>query len=247
MFHFSQIVPHRRYITGIVDEPTQLLRPITGYSEQPLLSLEEACQPLQTLVPNLSSHVWIAKKNSLFPPNGLSQDESSSIHLYTMEWASGRSLYSELNHALKSSDRRNLRPWFPYLKLFLTALAKPPLSPSQTVWRGVHKNVNEDYMPGQEVTWWAFSSCTKSLAVLESDLYLGNQGERTLFSIEAINAKIISEHSHFKNEDEILLLPGTYMEVVSKFNPAPDLHIVHLKQKIPPEVLLEPPFEGNND
>lgn len=109
------------------------------------------------------------------------------------------------------------------------------------------KNLSNEYLEHQEVTWWAFSSCTKSLTVLESDLYLGNKGERTLFSIEVINAKIINEHSHFPTEDEILLLSGTYMEVVSKFNPAPDLYIVHLKQKIPSEILLEPPFESNHD
>jgi hypothetical protein len=164
-----------------------------------------------------------------------------------MEWANSESLYTVLNQALKSTDRKQLRPWLRYLKLFLTALAKLPFAPQQTVWRGVRKNLSEEYPQGLEVVWWAFSSCTKSLTVLESDLYLGSLGDRTLFSIEAINAKIIREHSHFQTEDEILLLPGTFMEVVSKCNPAPDLHIVHLKQKISPEALLEPPFEGNND
>jgi hypothetical protein len=46
-------------------------------------------------------------------------------------------------------------------------------------------------------------------------------------------------------EDEILLLPGTHMIVQSQFSPAADLHIIHLKQVKPEEILLEPPFEGN--
>lgn len=130
---------NRRYITGIADEPTKFLRPITGYSQGSLLSLEEACVPLKTIVSDLSSHVWIAKRNCQYPLDGLTHDESSSIHLYTMEWANGESLYNILNRTLKSTDRQQLRPWFPYLKLFLTALAKLPFAPHQTVWRGIQK------------------------------------------------------------------------------------------------------------
>ncbi|CAF1660384.1 unnamed protein product [Adineta ricciae] len=166
-----------------------------------------------------------------------------------MEWDTAAdkprsSLYSQLNRTLKQVDRTKLRPWFRYLKLFLTALAKLPCAPHQTVWRGVRKDQSADYPPGAEVTWWAFSSCTTSLNVLESDLYLGNAGTRTLFSIETINGRTIRSHSHFTTEDEILLLPGTYLEVKSRLNPAPDLHIVHLQQKVPPHILLEPPFPG---
>jgi hypothetical protein len=73
---------------------------------------------------------------------------------------------------------------------------------------------------------------------------LGQTGNRTLFSIEALNARNVSAHSLFKTEDEILLLPGTNMEVRSQLNPSSDLHIIHLRQIIPTTVLLEPPFEG---
>ncbi len=85
------------------------------------------------------------------------------------------------------------------------------------------------------------------MTVLENDMYLGNSGSRTLFSVEAINGRTIQDHSHFVTEDEILLLPGTYMVVQSQLSPAPDLHIIHLKQEIPEQTLLELPFEGNLD
>lgn len=130
------------------------------------------------------------------------------------------------------------------MKLFLTALAKLPAAPRQTVWRGVRKDYSKEYVPGSQSTWWAFSSCTTSLSVLESDLYLGQIGTRTLFSIEAFNGRTIRTHSHFKLEDEVLLLLGTYFEVKSQLNPAPDLFIVHLTQKRPPHDLLGPPFKG---
>jgi len=247
---FEYINP--RYLLGISDEPKQLLQPISGYAREPLLPLEEACEPLITLVPRLEAHVWIAKQNSKNPSDDLTQDESAAIRLYTMEWDTSdseprSSLYTHLNRTLKEINRTKLRPWFRYLKLFLTALAKLPLAPHQTVWRGVRKDQSHDYPPGAESTWWAFSSCTTSLSVLESDLYLGKTGTRTLFSIEVFNARTIRAHSHFVTEDEILLLPGTYFEVKSRLNPAPGLYIIHLSQKRPPFDLLEPPFEGMID
>ena len=238
-----------RYLSTVGDEPKQILQPISGYTREPLVSLEEACEPLLNIVPRLPAHIWVAKQNSKNPADGLTQDESAAIHLYTMEWDAGSdeprgSLYAHLNRTLKEIDRLKLRPWFRYLKLFVTALAKLPTAPRQTVWRGVRKNYSDEYPPGSEVTWWAFSSCTTSLNVLESELYLGNTGTRTLFSIETINARTIRSHSHFTAEDEILLLPGTFFEVKSRLNPGNDLYLVHLQQKIPPYDLLEPPFEG---
>jgi hypothetical protein len=149
-----------------------------------------------------------------------------------------------LNHTLKKCEREELRPYFKYMKLFLTALAKLPCVPPVTVWRGVTKNLSAGFPPGTPVTWWAFSSCTTEMTVLENNMYLGNTGARTLFSVEIINGRTIRAHSHFVTEDEILLLPGTYMEVQSQLSPAPDLHIIHLRQKIPEKVLLEPPFAG---
>lgn len=222
------------------------LSPITGYASEPLLPLVKACAPLSNILHDLSKYVQIALDEAPEQPaDGLTVDESAAIRLYTIEWEKPhRSLYSMLNFTLKTTNREDLRPYFKYLKLFLTALAKLPCVPPKTVWRGVTKNLSQEFPPGTVVTWWAFSSTTSSLTVLENNMYLGNTGERTLFSVEAINGRTIQAHSHFVTEDEILLLPGTYMIVQSQLNPAPDLYIIHLKQVEPEEVLLEPPFEG---
>jgi len=221
--------------------------PIVGYAKEPLLPLFAACAPLTNIIHNLSFHVQVALDNTPDqPPDGLTIDESAAIRLYTIEWPKPhQSLYSMLNRTLKEDNHEHLLPYFKYMKLFLTALAKLPCVPSLTIWRGVTKNVSVEFSPGTSVTWWAFSSCTTSLPVLENNIYLGKIGNRTLFSIEAINGRAIRAHSHFITEEEILLLPGTHMTVQSQFNPAPDLHIIHLKQIIPEEVLLEPPFEGS--
>ncbi|CAF4333472.1 unnamed protein product [Rotaria sp. Silwood2] len=233
-------------ITNVVNDFEKSLSPTSGYVEEPLLPLVKACAPLKDILHDLSKYVQLAlNETPEEPPDDLTIDESAAIRLYTIEWDKPhRSLYSMLNHTLKTGTREDVRPYFKYLKLFLTAVVKLPCLPSSTVWRGITKNLSAEFPPGTLVTWWPLLSCTTSLTVLENTMYLGDSGNRTLFSVEVINCRTIRAHSHFVTEDEVLLLPGTYMEVQSQVSPAPDLYIIHMKQLIPEEVLLEPPFEG---
>ena len=223
------------------------LAPIMGYADEPLLPLFKACAPLTHIVHNISTYVQMAlNETPEQPSDGLTIDESAAIRLYTIEWKKPhRSLYSMLNHTLMKDDRELLRPYFKYLKLFLTALVKLPCVQPLTIWRGVTKNLSAEFPPNTPVTWWAFSSCTTELTVLDNNMYLGKIGDRTLFSVETINGRTIRDHSHFDTEDEVLLLPGTHMIVQSQFSPGANLYIIHLKQVIPEAMLLEPPFEGN--
>ncbi|CAF0823582.1 unnamed protein product [Rotaria sordida] len=240
------VVEENKQVTSEAEKLGTDEAPIIEYAEEPLLPLVDACAPLIDILHDLSVYVNMAlEETPEEPPDGLTFNESAAIRLYTIEWTSPhRSLYSMLNYTLKNCSREELRPYFKYMKLFLTALVKLPCSPSLTVWRGVTKNLSAEFPPGTPVTWWSFSSTTTELSVLENTMYLGTTGARTLFSVEAINGRTIRAHSHFVTEDEILLLPGTHMIVQSQFSPASDLYIIHLKQVIPNETLLQPPFEG---
>jgi hypothetical protein len=124
----ASIDVNHRLLANIRDEPKQMLKPIAGYEYEPLLPLEEACKPLEDILDHeLKQNISIAKMNSTEPENGLTQNESASIHLYTMEWdVRENSLYMVLNRTLRLADRGKLRPWFKYLKLFLTAFFKLP-------------------------------------------------------------------------------------------------------------------------
>ncbi|CAF1049985.1 unnamed protein product [Adineta ricciae] len=233
-----------RFLSNLKDEPSNILQPISGYEHEPLLSLEESCQSLYPLIDNLAQYIWISKRNSQNPDDGLTSDESASIHLYTMEWTnSEESLYAKLNRTLRSVNRQELKPWFRYLKLFLTALFKLPTFEG-VVWRGVRGDLSKQYSHTTEQAWWALSSCTLSLNILESPLYLGKTGTRTLFSIETQTGRRIRSHSYFKHEEEILLLPGTFFQVLSYLSPADNLHIIHLKEQQTPFPLLHPPYPG---
>lgn len=150
MMASAQNLAVSRY-TDFRDEPvTRLLAPISGYQDLPLVTLEEAVQPISHLFEEIQGNVWVAKENCQDPPDGLTQDESASIHLYTMQFSADLSLYHLLNKDLRSENRQSLKPWFAYLKLFLTALYKLP-SHSMTVWRGVRGvDLSSKYTTGRK-------------------------------------------------------------------------------------------------
>lgn len=121
---------NHRLVADIRDEPKQMLKPIVGYEREPLGSIEEACKPLENILEHeLKQNIAIAKMNSTKPKNGLTQDESASIHLYTMEWDEcENSLYMVLNRTLRVADRTKLRPWFKYLKAIFNSLFQTTVS-----------------------------------------------------------------------------------------------------------------------
>ncbi|CAF3012867.1 unnamed protein product [Rotaria sp. Silwood2] len=223
------------------EERLNSLTPLRGYAAEELVSLQEAVVKLRNLVHDVDVRAWTATNRCEHPIDKLNQDESAAIVLYTIEWDPHHpSLYLVLNQTLRLEDRRKLSPWFPYLKLLLTGLFKLP-STRCTVWRGVRGDLRPQYKQSRKVTWWAFSSCTTAIHVLESEQYLGTSGPRTLFAIDCLNGKNIQQHSYYAQEEEILLLPCTHLEVISHLSSMDNLHIIHLREIPPPFVLLEPP------
>ncbi|CAF1102523.1 unnamed protein product [Adineta steineri] len=217
-----------------------LLMPIVGYEKMPLVSLETAVQPLIDLLPNIQQYVYVAKQRSKEATDGLTQDESASIMLYSMGWEpSDECLYVMLNKSLRSENRTQLKPWFSYLKLLLTALSRLP-SVRMTVYRGVKLDLSRKYQKGATILWWGFSSCTKSIDVLQSNQFLGDTGARTIFIIECYSGKNIRNHSYFASEDEILLPPATQFRVKSCLDQAGGLKLIHLEETESPFPLIEP-------
>jgi hypothetical protein len=109
------------------------------------------------MISNVVRNAWIAKERTDEKTlDGLTQEESASIQLYTMEWqSSNNSLYFHLNAALRAQDRGLLVPYFGYLKLILSALWKLQ-SVRKTVWRGVKTDLSSKYPVGKTFVWWGF-------------------------------------------------------------------------------------------
>ncbi|CAF2166814.1 unnamed protein product, partial [Rotaria magnacalcarata] len=228
-------------ISDITDEALRFIAHISGCEKMPLVSLEEAVEPLVSILPDVRRCVYVAKTRCENPADGLTQDESASIMLYTMEWESvDESLYRVLNKILRSEDRRRqLKPWHLFLRLFLNALFRLPLL-STTVYRGVLSDLSRQYREGETIVWWGFSDCTTSVGVLQSELCLGMTGHRTMFAIKCHSARDIHKHSTYPDENAVLLMAGTQFRVISYLYQG-DLHIIQLEETIPPLPLVQPP------
>ena len=228
-------------MADITNEPLEFLTPISGYAKMPLVSLEQAIEPLVSILPEVQSYAYVAKQRCKKPADNLTQDESASIMLYTMAWEPlEECLYIVLNQTLRSANRQQkLKPWYSYLRLFLNALLRlPPLN--ETIYRGVKLNMSDRYVRGETVVWWGFSSSTSHVEVLQSDLFLGKTGARTIFTIKCESARDIRKHSYFPEESEVLVLAATQFEVMSCLDQG-DLRIIQLKETRPPHALLQLP------
>lgn len=149
----------------------------------------------------------------------ITDDEVAAIQLYTQQTC----LYPMLNAALRDHIHpESLQPFLPYLKLLLTGLNKLPLVRTR-VYRGIRLDLHEEYnqLQGKAFTWWAFSSTTTNINVMNSDAFLGTDGPRTLFSIDTFGVDIAA-FSAYTNEQEVLILPGTLLTVNSSVNAEPD-------------------------
>jgi hypothetical protein len=228
--------------SDVAGELFLMLTPFVGYSKKPLVPLEKAIEPLISIIPRISIYAYVVKQRSQNPANNLTIDESAAIALYTMEWEPyTESVYYILNQTLRSEDRQNLKPWFLYLKLLLTALSRLP-SIRRTVYRGVRfesESDNEKYQVGTEFIWWDFSSCTTNRSICANEIMIGQTCRRTLFIIDCIRGKDIGKHSYYRTEGEVLLLPATKLKVVNNGYQQDDLHVIHMKEIELPFMFLE--------
>ena len=154
----------------------------------------------------------------------LTQDMAAAIYVYTCE----SPFYKQLNTLLRDEDRTALQPFFPYLRLLLTALRRLPKI-ERNVYRGVGLDLQDQYPEGETVVWWALSSTTKTMKVLKD--FLGESGKRTIFIVEVKSARDIMKYSWKTTEDEVILLPGTVFKVTSVL-PQGDLTMVNMEEEI---------------
>jgi len=142
---------------------------------------------------------------------GMTDDLAASIHLYTQETV----LYRNINAFLRGRQMEDLDPYFQYVAMLLEAVQLLDLH-DVCVYRGIKKDLNKDYVVGETVMWWAFSSTTNDPEVLMNNaLFLGKKGKRTMFTIVA-KCVDIQQYSVYADEHEFLLLPPSRFEVMSK-------------------------------
>jgi hypothetical protein len=197
--------------------------PIFGYQHLHITSLEQAMEKIIPIVPEVKEYVPLAKQHCNRDSSVLTWDESAAIYLYSMPVG----FFTCLNESLRAENRNALKPWFAFLKLFITALEKLP-SCDIVVWRGVADDIGSAFVDNDMQVWWSVNSCSKALNVVQ--IYLGDKG--TVFAIDATNGKDITAFSAFQQEQEVILMPGSRFRVKSKsLNFRNSLFIVHLEEE----------------
>jgi hypothetical protein len=212
-----------RFVNNTLSELQEANRnPIFGYEDSPVLTLEEAVEKIIPSVSRVMDYVTTAKKKYNRHSALLTRDESAAVYLYSMP----TSFFSRLNDTLRAENRHALKPWFAFLKLFMTALEKLP-STKKVVWRGVSSDVRSVFANNDTNIWWSVNSCSIDLKIVQK--FVGEKG--TLFAIEAMHGKDISEFAAIPEEQELILMPGTHVRARSEpLNFIDRLFVVHLEE-----------------
>jgi hypothetical protein len=224
---------HFRFF-DLCEEPKRIIQSIDDYHQIPLVTLEEAVEPLAEFVSQVKEMVKLVKEKCLQQQakNNLSIDESASIMLYTIEWIPKEdSFYYIFNRKLSSNDQNELKPWYFYLKLISTSLTKLPRSSHRILYRAIQSDLKTLYLIHKKFFWYGYSSWSSSIDVFNQDKYCFDQTKnRTLFILHSEYGIDISEHSFYSIKQEILLRPGQRFQVVSCRVSTDGLCIVMLRE-----------------
>jgi hypothetical protein len=132
---------------------------LEGYQNQPLVPIDTAIQKLNGngVARSISRDLSVVKERiSKLSTNNLSIDESTAIYWYTKgKMSTNRPLYECLNNALRGKRLTEIKPYFPFLKLFVTSLSKLD-SVEQMIYRGIKTDLSEKYSVGKTFVWSGF-------------------------------------------------------------------------------------------
>lgn len=205
--------------------------PISGIMELPLpKTLSDAIGKLCSTA-NVNSSVKngeeLAKKNAGKPIKKMDKEMYGSIMLYT-----SNAIYAELNKFLRDENRKGIKKYFNYLRLFFEATNRLPKK-KVTLWRGISVDLSSQYQVNKTVTWWGVSSCTSEKNVAQG--FMNNCGGKcTLFTIDTETSVDISALSFYSTEKESLLMPGTQLLVksISKTGLITNIHLEEIGREI---------------
>ncbi|CAF0924649.1 unnamed protein product [Adineta steineri] len=198
---------------------------MNNYEQIPIITLEEAVEPLVLYVPEVNDMVKLVKQKCQQPKDNLSIDESASIMLFTMRWVPKQNSFRYIcNQKLKSNNSNELYPWHLYLKLICISLSKLPTLSYQIFYCEVQMDLINEYSLDTKFVSDGFLSCQLSIeAVDRTDI-------STLFIILSNQGKNISQHTYDITENEILLPDGQQFQVVSNVKSQDGRRIIILRE-----------------
>ncbi|CAF4979267.1 unnamed protein product, partial [Rotaria sp. Silwood1] len=183
------------------------LKLIDGYLNEPLASLEEALQPFNGQIDQLSYYIKEAKTKCHFPSeHNLTRDESAAIYIYTMKW-SNKCLYDHLQEAWNSQDRSRMKPWYKYLRLFKSAFDKLP-NAKKEIWQGTpfDESIIEKLSSKSPTLYTSMGLCLQSSNEIQNYLEKNGITKIILIGYISANGKLIGAYSA-NPWNEVLLYP----------------------------------------
>ena len=158
---------------------------------------------------------------------GMTESGASAIWIF----AHNTVLYRDINFRLLSQDREYVTAhYFPFLRIFLSALTNLMPVASRTLYKGIKGDLLKErddvlYECGSRFVWWTCASVTADRSFLDSDAVLGTEGKRTIFVIETAKGADVGAFGGL-DSDEIFLPPGIVLRV-SKIDISGDLTVIH--------------------
>ena len=135
----------------LIWELQQILPPIEGYGNQPLVLLEQTIKPFRSLIRDVEEMILKFNQNCQNSQDDLSFDELASIKLFTLEGMPRQSsFYFISNKTLRSPNRDQLSSWFLILRLFMFAISKIPSTAHRLIYRETKMDVSEDFPEGKK-------------------------------------------------------------------------------------------------
>ena len=214
------------------DQPEKITRSSIDFNSIPLVSLEEAVQPLVDQIPSLDQMLQLVQRKYSQSTSNLSRDESASILLYTLEWTSKEtSFYYIFNRKLSSNDSSELESWYLYMKLFATSLSKLPKTTRRIFYRAVPFDLHDCYPKKSRLIAYDYISCSSSLEFFDRQKFAWNSSNRCMvFAIFSQHAIDLGEHSFYPLKETFLLPANQQYQVISCRTSNDGLCLVVLKE-----------------
>jgi hypothetical protein len=174
-----------------------------------------------------------------------------ALHLYSMDNTviydnlAYKGISPLLNEALFTNNEQVLRLLGDFLYFLIVAVQQCPVVKDVTVWRGMvldESLLGPNYNALQLISWYGINSCSKkeSIAIeftteVNNDIMILQQQPHehdrrsVLCRINNCTGYLVSDYSKFKEEEEVILLPGSKMTVLQKTYPH-HLTVLHLIQ-----------------
>lgn len=195
-----------------VDWNTKPFQPIAGIkTSENLLTITQALRHVTTNNQEVELYVKSAEEHfsKIIKPEKLTFDECAALHICTIE-AGDKSLHGLLRRVLRTDDKDKLKRWLQFFRILYRAVERVPAFAGRC-WRLGEPEILDKIKSERRVVWSTLNFCSGDCNYL-LDKYFDQQ--MIVFEINAIHGKDISKYSADSNAKEILLMPGSHLEVI---------------------------------